>query len=158
MPFPASHELIQRQSVLEDRRCGAARGSFAVGDPVMGEPGADAAPAHGKQVPAVYGRRREAAEAGAFSAESARVECSGDCGVAAPGGTSASSSRRRRRSDWLALASIAGEEEAVSRAGGSSGWHLGGIPERAGAVADERVGGNAAQAGAILQNQHFGFF
>ncbi len=35
-------------------------------------------------------------------------------------------------------------------AGGAVGWDLGGIPERAGAVADERVGGNAAQAGAIL--------
>ena len=55
-------------------------------------------------------------------------------------GTSAPSSGRRRRSDWLALAPIAGEAEALPRSGGASGWHLGGISERAGAVADERVG------------------
>src|ERR1700733_4531627 len=150
MPFPASHALIQRQSVLEDRRCGAARGRFSVGDPVVGKSGADAAPAHGEQVPAVYGRRCKAAEAGSFSAEGARVKCGGDCRVAAAGGARASSDGRRCWSDRVTLASTAGEEEAVPRPGGTSGWHLGGIPERSRAVADERLRGNAAQAGAIL--------
>src|SRR5580698_1106657 len=48
--------------------------------------------------------------------------------------------------------------EAVAGTGGERGRDLGGIAERAGAVADERVGGNAAQAGAVLQDEHPGFF
>ncbi len=57
-----------------------------------------------------------------------------------------------------ASAAIAGATRAFAGAGGESGRHLGGISERAGTFADERVGRNAAQAGAILQNQHSGFF
>ena len=39
---------------------------------------------------------------------------------------------------------------SVAGAGRAGSWHLGGIPERARAFANERVGGNAAQAGAVL--------
>ena len=65
--------------------------------------------------------------------------------------------RRKRRSHRCAFAPVAGEAAAFAGAGGRCRWHLCGIPERAGTFADERFGGNAAQAGALLQDEHSGF-
>ena len=62
-----------------------------------------------KQVSALYGRRREAAEAGAISAEGAGTERGGDCRTAAAGRAGASRGGWERGSDWFALAAIAGK-------------------------------------------------
>ena len=43
-----------------------------------------------------------------------------------------------------ALAAVKGEAAALTGSSGKGGGHLGGIPERSGAVADERFGGHAA--------------
>jgi DNA-binding transcriptional MerR regulator len=55
-------------------------------------------------------------------------------------------------------AAVAVEAPAFPGAGGDGGGNLGGISERAGTLADERLGWNAAQAGALLQNQYPRFF
>src|SRR5437588_1505772 len=46
-------ELIQRATLFEDRRCGAAGGGFTVRDPLLGEYGADASAPHREQIPPV---------------------------------------------------------------------------------------------------------
>src|SRR5271156_1081204 len=148
------HEFIQRSALLEDRRRGAARGSFSVSNSLVGEPGTHTSTAHGEQVQAVYAERCEIAEAGAVFAEGARAERSGDCGAAAQGGPSAPGGKPKRRSHWFASTAIAGEAAIVSGASGQSSRHIGGVSERAGAFADERLSGNAAQTGAVLQDQH----
>src|ERR1022692_2400978 len=116
----------------------------------MGEPGASPPATHREQVSAVYRRRHQAVEAGAVSAKSPGIERGGNCRTAAAGRAGASCGGRWRWSDWVALAAVAGETTAVPGAGGASSGHFGGILERARAVADERVGGNAPQAGAVL--------
>src|ERR1700678_314528 len=146
------HEFIQRSTLLEDRRRGAARGSISIGNSLMGEPGTHTSTAHGEQIQVVYAERCEIAEAGAVLAEGARAERSGDCGVAAPGRPSASGSKPKRRSHWFASTAIAGEAAIVSSASGQGSRHIGGVSERAGAFAEERLRGDAAPTGAILQD------
>src|SRR5437879_10324457 len=87
-----AHELEQFQSLSEDRGRGAAGRSVAVGDPVVGKPGAGAAAADREQVSPVLSRRREVAEAGAVPAQGARFERGGNRGVA--------EARRARAACW----------------------------------------------------------
>ena len=66
--------------------------------------------------------------------------------------------RRRRPAPSARGCASCASDATLPGAGGQGGGHLGGIPERPGTLAHERVGLHAAQAGAILQNQHPGFF
>src|SRR5579864_5915781 len=90
--WPAANELDQFQTLSEDRGRGAAGGSVAVGDPVVGKPGAGAAAADREQVSPVLDRGREVAEAGAVPAQGARFERGGNRGVA--------EARRARAACW----------------------------------------------------------
>src|ERR1700683_2856297 len=148
------HEFNQRSTLLEDRRRGAARGSFSVGDSLVGESGADTSTAHGEQVQAVYAERCKGAEAGAVLAEGARAERASDCGPSAEGRPCAPGGQRKRGGHWFALTAIAREAEILFGAGGARGRHIGWVSERAGTFADERLGGNASSTGAGLQDQH----
>src|ERR1700678_1001343 len=143
-------ESTQRQTLLENWRRGAARGSFAVGNPDVGKPGPDTPAAHRKQVPAVFGERYQSAEASTIPAKGAGIECSGDCGTAAARRAGAARGGRKCGRDWFASAAIAGQAKTLFSSGGAGRGNLGGIPERARALADERVSRNAAQTGALL--------
>src|SRR5579864_2856696 len=90
--WPAANELDQFQTLSEDRRRGAAGGSVAVGDPVVGEPGAGASAADREQIPPVLGCRREVAEAGSVPAQGAGFERGGDRRTA--------EARRTRATRW----------------------------------------------------------
>src|SRR6202023_3789783 len=68
------HEADQAQTLLENRRRGAPGGSFSFGHPLLGKPRPHPPAPHRQQVPLVHRRRREAAQARALSAPSARVE------------------------------------------------------------------------------------
>ena len=147
---PAGNEFKQRQTLLEDRRCGADGGSFFVRNPDVGEAWTDAATADREQIPALYSGGCEAVEAGAFSTESARAECRGDCGTVEARRADRSRGGWQRGGDWITLEEVAGEAAIAAGASGARSWNLSWFFERAGALADERVGGDAAQAGAVL--------
>src|SRR5712692_2286838 len=66
----------------------------------------------------------------------------------------ASGGGRKCGSHWRASAAVTGEAKAFPGASGASGRDLSGISQCDGALADERVGGDAPQAGAVLQDQH----
>ena len=72
-------------------------------------------------------------------------------------GQGASGGGRERQCHRRASAATAVAAAAFAGAGGAGGGHLGGISQRAGTFSNERFGGNAAQAGALLQNEHSGF-
>src|ERR1700688_2863092 len=87
----------------------------------------------------------------------ARAERRGDCAVTEARGQSSSRGGWESRGDWRASAPVAIATAALFGGGSASGGNFRGISQRARTIANERLGWNAAQAGAILQNKYSGF-
>src|SRR5205807_4152413 len=127
-------------------------GCFALGDSLLGKPGAHSPASQREQVSSLHRRRCEAFKTRAFLAASARIERAGNCRTVEARGPGALLAERRRGRDRSALAPAAHPARIVAGAGGEGGGNFGRLSERERAFADERLDRHAAQAVSLLQN------